>query len=69
MPRLPPNHHPFPHRRGRQDACRLPRIALVGGMIDALSRDYANTTAMIIGAAPEFDAVLASINEIDCTIT
>ena len=44
-------------------------IALVGGMIDALSRDYANTTAMILATAPEFDAVLASINEIDCTIT
>ncbi len=43
-------------------------IAPVGGMIDALSGDYANTTAMIFGTAPEFDAVLASINEIDRTI-
>ena len=43
-------------------------ITPVGGMVDALSRDYANTTAMIFGDAPDFDAVLASINEIDRSI-
>ena len=43
-------------------------ITPVGGMVDALSRDYANTTAMIFGTAPEFDAVLTSMNEIDRTI-
>lgn len=30
-------------------------IEPVPGMVDALARDYANTTAMIFGAAPSFD--------------
>lgn len=40
-------------------------IAPTGAMVDALSRDYANTTAMIFGEAPDFETVLTSINEID----
>jgi hypothetical protein len=40
-------------------------IAPVGEMIDALGRDYANTTAMIFGAAPDFPAILASAEEIE----
>ena len=40
-------------------------IAPVGAMIDALGRDYANTTAMIFGAAPDFAAILASVGEIE----
>ncbi|QKC85616.1 nucleotidyl transferase AbiEii/AbiGii toxin family protein [Mesorhizobium sp. NZP2077] len=34
-------------------------------MVDALGRDYANTTAMIFGAAPSFDDVLVSAGEIE----
>lgn len=34
-------------------------------MVDALMRDYANTTAMIFGAAPSFDDVLASVAQIE----
>ena len=34
-------------------------IAPVKGKVDALKRDYANTTAMIFGAAPEFDEIAA----------
>jgi hypothetical protein len=40
-------------------------IVPVGEMIDALGRDYANTTAMIFGAAPDFPAILASAEEIE----
>lgn len=40
-------------------------IAPTTGMIDALRRDYANTTAMIFGAAPEFDDILASAKKIE----
>lgn len=40
-------------------------IAPTGEMIEALSRDYANTTAMIFGAAPDFAEILASIGEIE----
>ncbi len=36
-------------------------IAPVGGMIDALRRDYANTRAMIFGDPPTFDDTLSSI--------
>ncbi|ODU15594.1 MAG: hypothetical protein ABS87_15295 [Sphingomonas sp. SCN 67-18] len=34
-------------------------------MIDALARDYANTTAMIFGAPPSFDDILASARQIE----
>jgi hypothetical protein len=40
-------------------------IVPVGAMVDALSRDYANTTAMIFGTAPEFEEILASIRQIE----
>jgi hypothetical protein len=40
-------------------------IAPTSGMTDALSRDYANTTAMIFGEAPSFDRILASVREIE----
>ena len=36
-----------------------------GVMVDALSRDYANTTAMIFGVAPAFDEILTSTNRIE----
>lgn len=34
-------------------------------MVDALARDYANTTAMIFGVAPSFDGILASARQIE----
>ena len=37
-------------------------------MVEALARDYANTTPMIFGAAPAFEDILASANEIEGTI-
>ncbi len=40
-------------------------IAPTGAMVDALSRDYTNTTAMIFGEAPAFDEILASANRIE----
>ncbi|RWO03234.1 MAG: nucleotidyl transferase AbiEii/AbiGii toxin family protein, partial [Mesorhizobium sp.] len=40
-------------------------IEPVPGMIDALARDYANTTAMIFGAAPSFDDIMASAGQIE----
>ena len=40
-------------------------IAPIGGMIEALRRDYANTVAMIFGDAPSFDVVLASIRALE----
>jgi len=40
-------------------------IAPVGEMVDVLRRDYANTTAMIFGAAPRFSEILASAAEIE----
>ncbi len=40
-------------------------IAPVGEMVDALRRDYANTTAMIFGAAPGFEEILASAKQIE----
>ncbi len=43
-------------------------IAPTDGMIDALSRDYANTTAMIFGAAPRFEEILASTQRIEQAI-
>jgi hypothetical protein len=43
-------------------------IAPAGGMVDALRRDYANTTAMIFGTAPAFDEVMASAVQIERVI-
>lgn len=40
-------------------------IAPSDAMIDALRRDYANTTAMIFGPAPDFDEILASMRQIE----
>jgi Nucleotidyl transferase AbiEii toxin, Type IV TA system len=40
-------------------------IAPAGAMVDALSRDYANTAAMIFGTAPKFAEILASIRQIE----
>jgi hypothetical protein len=40
-------------------------IAPVPKMIDAFARDYENTTAMIFGAAPSFDDIMASAREIE----
>ncbi len=34
-------------------------------MLDSLRRDYANTISMIFGAAPNFEEIMASIDEID----
>lgn len=43
-------------------------IAPIDGMVEALSRDYANTTAMIFGAAPGFAEILASTFQIERVI-
>ena len=43
-------------------------IAPAEAMVEALARDYANTTPMIFGSAPAFEAILASANEIEETI-
>ena len=43
-------------------------ITPTSAMIDALGRDYANTTAMIFGEAPVFEEILASVNRIERTI-
>jgi Nucleotidyl transferase AbiEii toxin, Type IV TA system len=40
-------------------------IAPIGGMIEALNRDYDNTKAMIFGVAPDFAEILASVGEIE----
>lgn len=40
-------------------------IAPAAAMIDLLRRDYANTAAMVFGAAPDFDEILASVTAID----
>lgn len=37
-------------------------------MVESLARDYANTTPMIFGTAPEFEDILASAHEIEDTI-
>jgi len=34
-------------------------------MLDSLRRDYANTVSMIFGAAPTFEEIMASIDEIE----
>ncbi len=43
-------------------------IAPIDGMVEALSRDYANTTAMIFGVAPGFADILASAFQIERVI-
>lgn len=43
-------------------------IAPVGEMVNALKRDYANTTAMIFGTAPVFDEILESAARIEQAI-
>lgn len=43
-------------------------IAPVDGMIDALRRDYSNTTAMIFGGAPKFDDILDSIRALEAAV-
>ena len=40
-------------------------IAPTAGMVEALRRDYANTSAMIFGTPPSFDDILASVTAID----
>ena len=40
-------------------------IAPTEAMVEALGRDYANTTPMIFGAAPAFEEILASTEEIE----
>lgn len=40
-------------------------IAPVAGMIDALRRDYERTIEMVFGAAPIFDEIIGSIEELD----
>ena len=34
-------------------------------MVDVLSRDYANTIAMIFGEPPAFDEILGSVHRIE----
>lgn len=43
-------------------------ITPTGAMASALENDYANTTAMIFGAAPVFEEILASIQEIELVV-
>lgn len=43
-------------------------IAPVDDMIDALRRDYSNTTAMIFGAPPLFEDILGSIRELEAIL-
>lgn len=43
-------------------------VAPVGEMVDALKRDYANTTAMIFGEAPAFEEVIESAAQIEQAI-
>ena len=40
-------------------------LAPVAGMTDALRRDYANTTGMIFGEPPTFDAILDSVRRLE----
>ena len=37
-------------------------------MLERLRRDYDNTAAMIFGAAPTFEQILHSIQEIDAAV-
>ena len=39
-------------------------VAPTGAMIDALSRDYANMTAMIFGEVPMFEDILESVDRV-----
>ncbi len=39
-------------------------VAPTGTMVDALTRDYTNTIAMIFGEAPAFEKILASVEQI-----
>jgi hypothetical protein len=43
-------------------------IAPADGMIAALGRDYANTTAMIFGEPPRFEEILTSARQIEAAI-
>lgn len=40
-------------------------LAPVGGMVEALSRDYAGTASMIFGPAPGFGEILSSVSQIE----
>ena len=40
-------------------------VAPTGAMIDALSRDYANMTAMIFGEPPMFEDILESVDRVE----
>lgn len=40
-------------------------IVPTGAMVDVLSRDYANTIAMIFGKVPAFDEILTSVDKIE----
>ena len=40
-------------------------ITPIAGMVDALARDYENTTAMILGAPPSFDDILKSVRQVE----
>jgi nucleotidyltransferase AbiEii toxin of type IV toxin-antitoxin system len=42
-------------------------IIPLGGMIDALRRDYSNTAAMIFGSPPTFDELLVSVTALDAS--
>ena len=44
-------------------------ITPTSAMASALENDYANTTAMISGAAPAFEEILASIKEIELVVS
>ena len=37
-------------------------------MVEALRRDYANSSAMIFGTPPSFDDILASVTAIDAAV-
>ena len=43
-------------------------VAPTNALIDALGRDYANTTAMIFGEPPGFEDILASVDWIERTL-
>lgn len=43
-------------------------IAPLAGMVDALRGDYAKTEAMIFGASPRFEDILASLGALDAAV-
>ncbi len=43
-------------------------VAPTGAMVDALSRDYANTIAMIFGEGPAFEEILESVQMIELAL-